>query len=56
MYDKVSGDDKLFQEYLDEWVFGIKDHCEYLSKVGTSRLMSLRVQPGYGYVPGLKRR
>ena len=56
MYDKVSGDDEQFQEYLDEWVFGIKDHCEYLSKVGASRLMSLRVQPGYGYVPGLKRR
>lgn len=56
MYDQVSGDDELFRQYLDEWVYGLQDHAEYLDKIGAARLTSLRVRPGYGYVPGLKRR
>ena len=56
MYDKVSGDDDLYKKFLDEWVFDIKNHEDYINKLGTSRLTSLLVRPGYGYVPGLKRR
>ncbi|NPV28038.1 MAG: CoA transferase subunit A [Firmicutes bacterium] len=56
MYDRISGDDELFKQFLDEWVYGPKDHFEYLDKLGASRLINLRVRPGYGYVPGLKRR
>lgn len=56
MYDQVSGDDDLYRKFLDEWVFSIRDHGEYTDKMGTSRLTSLLVRPGYGYVPGLKRR
>ena len=56
MYDQVSGDDDLYKQFLDEWVFAISDHEAYINKLGTSRLSSLHVRPGYGYVPGLKRR
>jgi glutaconate CoA-transferase subunit A len=56
MYDKVSGDDQLFEDFIDEWIRGTKDHNEYLDKLGASRLIGLAVKPGYGYVPGLKRR
>jgi len=56
MYDKVSGDDGLYKEFLEEWVFGVNSHEDYINKLGTSRLTSLLVRPGFGYVPGLKRR
>lgn len=56
MYDKASGDDGLFKKFLDDWVYGIRDQAEYMDKIGAARLCSLRVQPGYGYVPCLKRR
>lgn len=56
MYDKVSGNDHLFEEFLNEWILGTKDHNEYLDKLGASRLLNLKVQNGYNYVPGLKRR
>lgn len=56
MYDKASGDDELFKQFLDEWVYGVKDQNEYIDKLGAARLTNLRVKPGYGYVPGLKRR
>jgi glutaconate CoA-transferase subunit A len=56
MYDKVSGDDRLFEQYLKEWVYDLKDNDAYLEKIGITRMNGLRVTPGYGYVPGLKRR
>jgi glutaconate CoA-transferase subunit A len=56
MYDQASGDDDLFQEFLQEWVYSCEDHNAYLDKLGASRLTALRVKPGYGYIPGLKRR
>ena len=42
--------------FLDEYIYGTKDHNEYLDKLGASHLLGLRVKSGYGYVPGLKRR
>lgn len=56
MYDKVSADDALFEEYVNEYIRGTEDHMGYLNKLGASKLMELRIKPGYGYVPGLKRR
>lgn len=55
-YDKASKDDESFKQFLDEWVFSLKDHNEFLDKNGGAKLASLRVHPGYGYVPNLKRR
>jgi len=55
-YDKISGDDELFKQFLKEYIYDLPDHNAYLDKIGASRLMNLRVQPGKGYVHGLKRK
>jgi glutaconate CoA-transferase subunit A len=56
MYDQVTRGDESFREYLDEWVYGVEDNDAYIDKLGATRLKNLRVKPGFGYVPGLKRR
>ena len=56
MYDKMTRDDESFDEFLKEWVFDVKDHEQYLEKLGISRLMDLRVIKGLGYVPSAKGR
>jgi glutaconate CoA-transferase subunit A len=53
-YDKVSGDDAAFKEYVQKWFLDVKDHQEFLDKVGASRLLNLRVVPGLGYLPKSK--
>ena len=41
---------------MDEYIYGIKNHSEYLNKFSAAHLASLRVKQGFGYVPGLKRK
>lgn len=48
-YDKASKTDEGFKKFMDEWTFGVKDHDEYLSKLGTDRLIKLKVVEGLGY-------
>jgi glutaconate CoA-transferase subunit A len=43
-WDKISSDPILTQEYLDEWVFGVKDRAEYWQKLGAEKQEQLRVQ------------
>ncbi|MBA2678664.1 MAG: CoA transferase subunit A, partial [Ktedonobacteraceae bacterium] len=43
-WDKLSRDPKRVQDWLDEWVYGVADHAEYLSKLGTETLE--RIRPG----------
>jgi glutaconate CoA-transferase subunit A len=39
-----------FQTYLDEYVYGVKNHREYLEKIGgETRLNALRADPMLGY-------
>jgi glutaconate CoA-transferase subunit A len=39
-----------FQAYLDRYVFGVKDHAEYLERVGgMAYLNNLRADPVLGY-------
>jgi len=40
-----------FSEWADTWVFGVKNHLEYLDKLGASRLEKLRSKPPFGYRP-----
>lgn len=49
MYDVVSKTQEDFDKFLDEWVYGVKDHNEYLNKLGATRLLDLKVVPGLGY-------
>jgi glutaconate CoA-transferase subunit A len=43
-WDKLSRDPQKVQDWLDEWVYGVADHAEYLSKLGAETLE--RIRPG----------
>ena len=44
-----------FKQYLDEWVYGVANHDDYLAKVGVERLMEIKADPAFGFRPGLER-
>ncbi len=48
-YDKMSKDDNLFKEFVDEYVYGVENHEEYVNKIGVNRLEKLKVVEGLGY-------
>jgi glutaconate CoA-transferase subunit A len=56
MYKDMATDDVTFRTYLDEWVYGVSSHDEYLDKIGGSGLMTIKANPVIGYTPGLDRR
>jgi glutaconate CoA-transferase subunit A len=43
MYINMSKSREDFLKFLDEWVFGLKDHNEYIDKLGKERLEKLRM-------------
>lgn len=48
-YDVASKNDDTFKEFVDEWVYSVKTHEEYLDKLGAVRLIKLKNVPGLGY-------
>lgn len=40
---------QTFEDFLEKWVYSIKDHDELLNKVGGARLVGLNNVPGLGY-------
>ena len=40
---------ETFKDYLDKWVYSVKDNDELLDKIGGSRLMRLKNEPHLGY-------
>ena len=55
-YEKISKTQESFDVFLNDYVYGSKDHEEFLEKCSAYNLLRLRVVKGLGYVPGLKRR
>ena len=53
-YDKASKTDEDFKAFLDEWVYGVKTHEEYLEKLGVNRLLKYTNVPGFGYATKVK--
>ena len=50
LYVEATRTPEAFSAYLDQYVFGVKDHWEYLERVGgTRRLSSLRADVTLGY-------
>lgn len=49
-------DDLLFKEYLDKYVYGVKDHQGLLELVGEERLNKIKADPRTGYAVGLDRK
>lgn len=56
LYKRVADDDRAFREYLDEWVYGVRSHKEYLEKVGATALFEIKANPILGYAVGLDRK
>jgi glutaconate CoA-transferase subunit A len=56
LYKKIAADDSLFARYLDEWVYGVSSHEEYLAKVGAATLLEIKANPVLGYARGLNRK
>lgn len=48
-YDEAGKTDAGFEKFLEEWVYGEKDHSAYLNQLGATRLINLKVVPGVGY-------
>ena len=40
---------QTFKDYLDKWVYSVKDHQDMLNKIGGARLVSLKNAPHLGY-------
>jgi len=55
-YRQVAGDDRSFQEYLDEWVLGPADQEQYLDLLEPGDLLRIKANSAVGYAPGLDRR
>ena len=41
-YEKAAREEDSFRQYLDKYVYGCKNHAEYLEKIGMERLLELR--------------
>jgi glutaconate CoA-transferase subunit A len=46
-WDKVSESTESVKAWLEEWVFGVKDHKEYLEKLGAETHKRLQVEANY---------
>lgn len=55
MYRKLASDDVSFRQYLADWV-NLKNHDEYLAKIGVNRLTEIKASIPYGFTVGLNRR
>jgi glutaconate CoA-transferase subunit A len=56
LYKNAAEDNALWKEYLDEWVYGVKSHDEYLDKIGRETLFKIKANPILGYAQGLDRK
>jgi glutaconate CoA-transferase subunit A len=56
LYKKIAGDDALFRAYLNEWVYGVNSHEEYLEKIGTTQMQKIKANSVLGYAAGLDRK
>ncbi|MGI6452948.1 MAG: CoA transferase subunit A [Syntrophomonadaceae bacterium] len=55
-YPKVAKKDDAWQEYLDKYIFGVKDRGEFLDLIGRDRLEQIKADEGFGYASKLARR
>lgn len=52
---QASKSQDTFDSWADEWIFGVKDHAEYLKKLGISRLEKIRANSALGYSTRVRR-
>jgi len=49
MYATAARKKETFENYVNEYVLGVKDHWEYLKKIGIKKLVEIRADPLLGY-------
>jgi glutaconate CoA-transferase subunit A len=54
-YNRNVRDQKAFDEFAEQWIFGVSCHEEYLERLGTKRLEGLRASSIMGYSTRIKR-
>lgn len=52
---QVSKSKEAYDEWANEWIFGVSGHEEYLEKLGVNRLQNLRANSVLGYSTTVKR-
>lgn len=55
-HSNLAKDDRLYQEFLETFVYGVKDHQDLLSLVGKEQLKIISADKRTGYATGLDRR
>lgn len=55
-HSNFAKDDKLYKEYLEKFVYGVKDHEGLLRLVGDEQLQIISAEKRTGYATGLDRR
>lgn len=50
-YQKAAETEEGFQAWADEWIYQIKDHYQYLEKLGVRRLHNLTAVKPFGFRP-----
>ena len=55
-WDAIAREAETTQAWLDEWVYGVAGHEEYVAKVGAELLARIKADPVRGYAIGLDRR
>lgn len=55
-YKKFASDDSLYQNYLDEYIYGTQSHQERLDLVGAKYLETIKADPRTGYAVNLDRK
>lgn len=53
-YDKITKTEEDFKAFLNEWVYEVKTHEEYLEKLGVNRLLRYKNVQGFGYAAKVK--
>jgi len=46
-WDKISRESDTLEKYLEEWVYGVENHTEYVKKLGAEKLMKLKPKSFY---------
>ena len=55
LYHRKAASDEGFQEYLNEFVYDVKDFQQYLALIGEGRLREIQADSSLGYSPDIKR-
>ena len=54
-HEKYAKDDDLYSDYLEKYVYGVKDHQAFLNLIGKDALENIKADPRTGYATGMKR-